>query len=221
AVTANKTYTLTCNGGTDSINVVVSFPPTAPIVDIKADGRDRISGRGQFTTVLSWKTVGATSCKALGGWAGVKPINGSETVTIVVYPAKPVTKNFVLQCVNAAGSTWYDNVFVVVEPINTLLPVTSAKMFVNGFDDTLMATGSGVFGAGVQQKLYIAKGSTPTLTLSVVGLNCTAPWLTTPPDTKIPASYVMPAITSTTTYSMTCLDYKSVPRTVTVDANVR
>jgi hypothetical protein len=221
AVTANKTYTLTCNGGTDSINVVVSFPPTAPIVDIKADGLDRISGRGQFTTVLSWKTVGATSCKALGGWAGVKPINGSETVTIVVYPAKPVTKNFVLQCVNAAGSTWYDNVFVVVEPINTLLPVTSAKMFVNGFDDTLMATGSGVFGAGVQQKLYIAKGSTPTLTLSVVGLNCTAPWLTTPPDTKIPASYVMPAITSTTTYSMTCLDYKSVPRTVTVDANVR
>lgn len=221
AITANKTFTITCNGVSDSISVVIALPPTAPTVDIKADGLDRVSGRGQMTTVLSWKTVGATSCKALGGWTGVKPVNGSETVTIAVYPAKPVTKNFVLQCVNAAGSTWYDNVFVVVEPINTLLPVTEAKIFVNGYDDTLMATGSGVFGAGVQQKMYLAKGTAPSLTVHVVGLTCTAPWITTPLSYRSPTAYLQPAISATTTFSMTCLDLKNVPRTVSVTANVR
>lgn len=221
ALKANATYTITCNGVSDSISIVVPLPPTAPIVDIKADGLDRVSGRGQFTTVLSWKTVGATSCKALGGWTGVKPVNGSQTVTIAVYPAKPVTKNFVLQCVNAAGSTWYDNVFVVVEQINTIVPETSAKIFVNGYDDTLMATGSGVFGAGVQQKMYLAKGTVPTLTAEVVGLTCTAPWITTPLGSKLPTAFVQPAISATTTYSMTCLDYRSVARTVSATANVR
>ncbi len=200
--------------------------PTTPTVDLKINGQDRVytqaglrgSTIGNIT--LTWKTVGATSCKALGSWTGAKPVNGSATVAFVTGTEKPNTKYYALQCVGAGGATWYDVAFVVVPQINTLLPVMEAKMFVNGFDDTMMPAGSGIVGAGTQQKLYIKSGSAPVLSYISYGQTCTSPWIASNPKGAMTTGVTQPAITKTTTYSMTCDQIKKTV-TYSVSANIR
>ncbi|HRY60377.1 MAG TPA: carboxypeptidase-like regulatory domain-containing protein [Patescibacteria group bacterium] len=54
------------------------------------------------TTKISWTSKGADSCSASGvdGWAGNKPVNGSETVTV---PAETGIYTYVLTCENQKG----------------------------------------------------------------------------------------------------------------------
>ncbi len=90
AVTTNRTYTLTCNGGTDSISVVV----TQPTVDLKvgtSDGPVNVAYNGSFT--LSWTTKLATACTASGSWTGAKLVNGSLVVNNVI-----ANKTYTLTC---------------------------------------------------------------------------------------------------------------------------
>lgn len=90
AVTTNRTYTLTCNGVTDSISVVV----TQPTVDLKVAGSDgpvNIPYNGSFT--LSWTTKLATACTATGSWTGAKLLNGSLLVSNVT-----ANKTYTLTC---------------------------------------------------------------------------------------------------------------------------
>ncbi len=86
ALTANRTYTLTCTGagGTtqaQSVTVNVNAPvPVVPDVSISADNTSVLSGSG---TTIRWSATNANSgnsCTASGGsgtWAGARPSSGT------------------------------------------------------------------------------------------------------------------------------------------------
>jgi hypothetical protein len=233
AVTTNRTYTLTCNGGTDSISVVVtSLPlgPTKPVVDIKIVRQDSktyaltdlmyvgvLSGQAPRLSpiTLSWTTSGATSCVGLGGWSGDKALNG----TFVVPTIPTASTYYALQCKNAAGNTWYDQVQVSFQITNGFVVTRTGKLFVNGFDDTITPAGSGIVGAGTQQKLYIPSGSSPVLTWSLFNETCTPSWGGTLPATS---TITLPAITASKTYSLSCvLNAGGAVNTYSAGANIR
>jgi hypothetical protein len=116
AVTGNKTYTLTCNGGTDSISVVV----TQPTVDLKvgtSDGPVNVAYNGSFT--LSWTTKLATACTASGAWTGAQLLNGSLVVNNVI-----ANKTYTLTCNGVS-----DTISIVSLP-----PVVSVDLKANNSD---------------------------------------------------------------------------------------
>ncbi len=77
------------------------WPATAtaslPAVQISANPTAVTSGQ---TSTLTWNATNATSCSASGGWAGNKPLSGSETTAAIT-----ATTTFTLTCTNASGSS--------------------------------------------------------------------------------------------------------------------
>ena len=114
-LTANKTYTLTCNSAAGpvvrTLNVNVT---TAPVVELRAEGV--VSGatvdRGVAPT-LNWKVTGATSCTASGGWSGTKAVAGGSEKVAAQMTSGSVT--YTLTCTGAGGSS---NASVVVYTTN-------------------------------------------------------------------------------------------------------
>lgn len=197
----------------------VATVPVRPVVDIKANKLDRvavagIAGRTRFTNItLTWTTSGATSCVGLGGWSGAKALNG----TYVVPTAVSTYTYYALQCKNAAGVTWYDVVYVTFPITNGFAITREGKLFINGFDDTITPAGSGIFGAGVQQRLYVAKNSSPKLTWYLLNETCTPSWTSVLP--AMPAT--VPAVTTSKTYSLSCLEnVRSTTNTYSSTVNV-
>lgn len=172
-----------------------------PVVDIKAGGLDRffagISATKTLSTTvtLTWKSTGATSCKALGNWTGAKVLNGSATVSI------PTTAKtlYVLQCTGTTG-TGYDQVYIYPASATSKFSTTFlGKMFVNGFDDTTFPVGSGI--SIPQTKRTIPKGTSPTFTWVTNAGTCFTTWTVPIAGT---GTYVMAPISVDTTYSLTC-----------------
>ncbi|MBI5139420.1 hypothetical protein HZA26_02305, partial [Candidatus Nomurabacteria bacterium] len=74
--TVNSTYTITCNGASDSVTVNVNTPTAT--ADIKADGSDGpITITSGTATTISWTSSNASSCTASGAWSGSKATSGS------------------------------------------------------------------------------------------------------------------------------------------------
>jgi len=182
--------------------------PVRPVVDIKLNGLDRVYGNGggpkgaPTGRTLTWTTTGATSCVGLGGWTGAKALNGSLALAVpVTPPTAPSATYYALQCKNAAGVTWYDIVWLDYPLTNGIQVTREGGLFINGFDSTPTPVGSGIIGAGIQQTLYVPKGTAPKLTWALFNETCTPSWATTMPTVQ-PA--VVPAITAGKTYSLSC-----------------
>ena len=92
------TYTLSCNGATDSASVVVATVPT-PLPTISLTLSPASVAAGQAAT-LTWSTTNATTCAATGAWAGSRASSGSVTVM----QAAAGTYTYTLDCSGASAS---------------------------------------------------------------------------------------------------------------------
>ncbi len=68
----------------------------APTVQIEAQPSVVVA---DTRTTLNWSTTHADSCQASGGWTGLKPASGEETVGPVV-----ASTTFALQCTGRAAT---------------------------------------------------------------------------------------------------------------------
>lgn len=110
AITAAKTFVLTCNGpgGSSNDSASVSVNPGAlPNVNLTASPTS-VPNNG--STTLSWTTSNTTSCTASNGWTGAKAVNGSQVITAITS-----AKTFVLTCTGPGGSS-NDSAAVSVNP---------------------------------------------------------------------------------------------------------
>ena len=99
AISANTTFTLTCNGpgGGAVAQVSVGVSATAsPSVQLTASPPGVAPGA---TTTLSWSAANVTSCTASGGWSGSKALSGSETT-----PPLNADQTYQLSCSGSNGN---------------------------------------------------------------------------------------------------------------------
>jgi hypothetical protein len=68
-----------------------------PVISISANPVTVTSGQ---TATLTWSASNATSCTASGGWAGNKPLSGTETTAPIT-----ATTTYTLTCSNSSGSS--------------------------------------------------------------------------------------------------------------------
>jgi hypothetical protein len=124
ALTANRTYTITCNGAggsaSQSITVMVSSPAT-PTVTISANPAINLPAFGQST--LQWSSTNATSCAASGidyfgtpTWSGSRPTSGTELSVPITVP----NQSYTLTCTGAGGSA-SASVVVSIDPTDPCL----------------------------------------------------------------------------------------------------
>jgi len=124
ALTANRTYTITCNGAggsaSQSVTVMVSSP-AAPTVTISANPAINLPAFGQST--LQWSSTNATSCTASGidyfgtpTWSGSRPTSGTELSVPITVPNQWYT----LTCTGAGGSA-SASVVVSIDPTDPCL----------------------------------------------------------------------------------------------------
>jgi hypothetical protein len=111
-LTYSKTYTINCTGpggyAADSVTVQVE-QPSAPTVDIKANGSDGpITIDYNTSANLSWTSSNANSCYASGSWSGSKPLSGDETTNNLTS-----ARTYTIIC-NGDGGTATDNVTINV-----------------------------------------------------------------------------------------------------------
>ena len=80
ALTSDSTFSLNCSGTGGSIarsvTVTITATPPAPTLTFTANPTT-VSNGGAST--LTWNTTNATSCIAIDGWSGSKPISGSQS----------------------------------------------------------------------------------------------------------------------------------------------
>ena len=103
ALTATKSYTLTCSGARDSASASATVtvvgappPPPAPLLSLAANPASVTSG-GAAT--LTWSSTNATSCSASGAWSGPRATFGSESTG-----ALAATSTYALTCTGAGGN---------------------------------------------------------------------------------------------------------------------
>lgn len=93
-----NTYRVSCSNrfgsDTDSVTVFVD-EGDLPTVTIDAD--PDVINRGE-SSVLTWRSTNADSCRASGGWSGSKALSGSQTV----FPLNTTT--YTIRCENENGS---------------------------------------------------------------------------------------------------------------------
>lgn len=173
-------------------------PPTRqgkqPVIDIKANGSDRLySVNSTQGVTLSWTVTGATSCTASGAWSGAKALSGTYKL-----PTLPtVTSVYILSCLGTTGVTFFDQVYVYPAAIPTTTQM--GKLFVNGFDDTLLPSTSPAF--QLRPIMYLDRGTAPKLTWSTINAGtCALNW--TPAISAQPA--LMPALQNSWTYQLSC-----------------
>jgi hypothetical protein len=174
ALTADTTYTLTCNGpgGSDSETVVVTILP-APSLTFTAYPTSVASGNA---STLTWNATNATACTASGAWSGTRNTSGTQSTG-----ALTTTSTYSLTCTGAGGSaTQSVTIAILPQPAVTLTanPATVAS----GNASTLTwsssnATGCMASGAwsgarntsGLQSTGALTTTSTYTLTCTGAG----------------------------------------------------
>ncbi len=139
--TQTTTYTLTCNGVSDSTTVSVTTPPpqtcppgmigvppnctwpqqNAPTVNLTANPSSIQTGQ---SSTLTWSVSNATSCVASNGWSGNKNANGGSQV---VSPTSNTT--YTLTCTGPGGSASDTATVTVTQapPANVLITNLSAN----------------------------------------------------------------------------------------------
>lgn len=127
APTASKVLTLRCAsaGGatvTDSVTVNVQSPQQSlPTVDLGANPFFITRGA---SSILTWSSMDADSCRASGGWSGSRSFSGSETV----FPSESTI--YAITCV-CPGGTVADSKSVTVFPqlqiFAAAVPIASAQ----------------------------------------------------------------------------------------------
>lgn len=149
ALTADKTFTITCTGSggskSDSVSVLVS---KLPIVDLKINGSDTsVTFDKGIAPTLAWNQTGATSCTASGGWSGTKALAGGYEKGAVLGNATTYT----LTCTNASGSV---SDTVSVQTTNNNAPVGYLEKY---YTDTNMQL---FFGQRVTSRIDYDWGTT-------------------------------------------------------------
>jgi len=135
-----KIFTITCINEMESASDSVIVNTTSDLtVDIKINGSDgpiTISNTNNTSNVLSWTSVGASSCRAAGdssacrnsngawSWEGVKVPYGSETAGLFSVG----THKCGLICTGLDGSTKEDMVTIVVNE-DAKAPTLSFKLY--------------------------------------------------------------------------------------------
>jgi len=107
-LTTNKTFTLTCQGGTGTTPVtrtvdVTVNAPQAPQITLKANNKTSpVSVYSSDDVTLTWEIAGyATSCSASGDWTGTKDVTGGNTFLGKL----PVgVKRYTLSCSGPSGT---------------------------------------------------------------------------------------------------------------------
>ena len=176
-LTANNTYTLTCNGAGGSASaaaaVTVTTPPPAPTVSLSANPSTVASGG---TSLLTWKSSNATSCNGTGAWSGTKTTSGSQSVG-------PISANatFGLTCTGAGGSAAGSATVIIGNPLPTVSLSASPTSVASGGASTInwsstnatSCTASGAWSGGKGTNGTESGGAlTATSTYS---LTCTGP----------------------------------------------
>jgi hypothetical protein len=116
ALTADSSFSLTCNGpggsASDSVSVIV-VAPDSPLVNLSASPSN-LPFNG--STTLSWTSNNISSCTASGDWSGSKGTSGSQTISGLT-----ADSSFSLTCSGSNGSK-NDSVSVTVAapPLPTL-----------------------------------------------------------------------------------------------------
>src|SRR5262245_12418648 len=97
ALTASKTYSLTCTGlgGSASASVAVTVLPV-PTVSLTAAPASISSGSA---STLSWGSTDAASCTASGDWSGNRAVSGTESTGVLTG-----SKSYSLTCTGPGGS---------------------------------------------------------------------------------------------------------------------
>jgi trimeric autotransporter adhesin len=134
ALTATKSYTLTCTGpggsALQSATVTVgSQALPAPTVTLNASPSTIAKG-GSAT--LTWSTTNATSCTASGAWTGTKATSGSQSTG-----ALNANAGFTLSCTGAGGSASQGATVTVTTPAPTVQLAASPATLANGDSATL------------------------------------------------------------------------------------
>lgn len=111
-LTANSTYTLTCQGPggkkTKSVDVSVGAAPSAtPTLELSASPT-AIDYQGSST--VSWTTSNVSGCTASGGWSGSKSTSGSQS-----FSSLTSDRTYTLSCTGDGGSVT-QSVTVAVAP---------------------------------------------------------------------------------------------------------
>jgi hypothetical protein len=118
-LTANKTYTLTCQGAGGSIaatvNITVGAPPPTPAPTLTFTGNPTSVAYNASST-LSWSTTNASSCTASGDWSGSRGTAGSATQSGLT-----ANRTYTLTC-QGAGGTVVRTVNITVAPAPTPAP---------------------------------------------------------------------------------------------------
>lgn len=121
ALTANRTYTITCNGAGGSASQSVTVMVSSPTVTISANPAINLPAFGQST--LEWSSTNATSCMASGidyfgtpTWSGSRPTSGTELSVPITVP----NQRYMLTCDGAGGSA-SASVVVSIDPTDPCL----------------------------------------------------------------------------------------------------
>ena len=107
ALTADTSFSLSCNGPGGSVNDTVSVTVTAPPPALSFSASPTTIVQNG-TTTLTWNSSDATGCTASGDWSGPKAVSGSQLV-----PNLAIDSQFNLVC-NGPGGSVNDTVSVTV-----------------------------------------------------------------------------------------------------------
>jgi hypothetical protein len=166
--------------------------PAAATVTVNASPSTVTSGN---TSTISWTSTGAVSCTATGGsagWAGAKAVSGSW-----VSGSLSSNTTFTMTCVNSIG--------VVSAPSSATVTVTAPPAPVV----TISATPT-----------TVTNGGSTTITWSTTGAtSCSAPWTASTGTSG--SQSVTPPSSSSTTYTMTCVNSVAVPDSKSVTISTK
>jgi hypothetical protein len=180
AVSSTTTYTLTClgpNGSSLPVAATLTVNPATPAPTVKLTVEPTTITAGQSAT-LTWSSTDATACTASGGWSGDKDTHGSFSTNAV-----SSTTTYTLTCSGSGGNSSPASATLTVNPA-TPTSTPTVKLTVN--------------------PTTITAGQSATLTWSSTDATaCTASggWSG---DKDTHGSFSTNAVSSTTTYSLTC-----------------
>jgi len=136
AITAARTYTLTCTnqGGSVSQTVTVNPPPNGTITLTTAPA----SIEAGSAALLSWSTTNIKSCTASGGWSGSKAVQGA-------YATGSLTANttYTLTCTGFKDEQVTKSVTVSVIPVTSTGGTATQKLHVRGTASEVAGTVNG------------------------------------------------------------------------------
>ena len=175
ALTASKTYTLTCTGpgGSATQSATVTVSSSAPTVTLKASPSTVPSGSAAS---LSWSSTNATACAASGSWSGALATSGTRATG-----ALTASQSYDITCTGAGGSAMQSATVTVSSPAPTVTFTASPSSVRSGAASTLTwsathATACTAQGSWSGSKAVSGTQSTGALTANQsYGLTCTGP----------------------------------------------